>query len=603
MDEPLSRVNAVEILIKNSIPVTNENINIAQEGFEKFKTVLKKHHDTHHTNHTGENHMQLDGTKTLALAKSAFGHTAKVKHNTSASAQPGKTHIIYYTPEGSENSMTLGYGASWEESLQRSLVTARGIDRVAELGIHSTATYMLDNNDATVIHAVNVNDGDELYLGIDMNGHVIGETMANVLLGSMNSLRVAPADLSTYIFSEKIASVLTPQAAPEEETAPTGAAAKARVQVSSAAKVSIPLAYVNPTTIRTGLLGWDDEVTQAAVLAATMGEHLLVVGPPGNAKSLFARRFFSHFEGSVFETQLSKYSDETAVFGAPNFRKLREEGVFEYPKHGIAAADWAFLDEIFDSSDVLLRTLLGILQEKKFTKGGHEEDVPLQSCIATANYTRSNDVTAAVLDRFAITVHSPVLTLAQRAALYNGKIDFEALPTVTNKIGIEQLKTMRAKSKEIEIPASIITALCSWCQEMKFTPRRERKLAGLLRASASLAGRRKVDENDIMVARFCVPISASGSVDSGKSLQPLKDAIMQSLHEGKQLAEVGKLAQPLQNASDKAEHIIKSIKETRVRIAELRSYNCVSEKVNQVREAAIQVHEAALQQKQDAIGL
>jgi MoxR-like ATPase len=531
----------------------------------------------------------IDATTALAIAKTAFGPTAKVRE-IPKTTDPSTQYRVAYVADGQTTPTVVGYGASWAEALQKSFVSDRGRERIALHVPNAGELYYTVSGDGTLLESVQVVPYDGSRANHDYIKFDYAMDSPDWVHSHSNL-----ADTRTYSREPVITipNLITPET--KKMAAATMPAVSAAPVVSVKAppvKIAVPRAYVNPANIKTGLMGWDDDVTPAMVLAAITGEHLLVVGPPGTGKSLYARRMFAHFEGKLFETQLSKYSDETALFGAPNLRKLREEGVFEYPKHGLAAAEWGFLDEVFDASDVLLRTMLSLLQEKKFLKGGHEESIPLNSVLATANYTRVNEITNAVVDRFAFSVAAPVLTTAQRAKLY-GTEAFEDIPKIANVIGIEQLKAMRAKAKEVDIPASIVNALVSWTGEMGFTPRRERKLASIIRASASMAGRRKADEHDIMAARFCVPLSNSGKVeDAAKSLQPLKDAIMQSLHEGEQLAALGKLSQliPFPNATN-PQDLIACIRATKHRLAELRGFRSVSEKVNKAREQAITVHD------------
>jgi MoxR-like ATPase len=528
----------------------------------------------------GENMTTLETTTTeitqelaLRIAKTAFGDAAKVKY-VSTERNPKRQYRVAFMPGGALAPTVCGYGSSWQEAFQEAFISPEGMARISECAEAGHFFFVTPSDDGKLESVQAVPQGE------DINGFIQFSYDNREVENIPESRRV----LQGFI-------VLRPENVFPNALS-TASTASSVVVASATPKISVSRAYVNPNNIKTGLLGWDDDVTPAAVLAAITGEHLLVVGPPGNAKSLFARRFFANFEGNLFETQLSKYSDESQLFGAPNLKKLRDEGVFEYPKHGIAVADWGFLDEIFDASDVLLRTMLGILQEKKFTKSGHEEDIPLQSVIATANYTRVNEITAAVVDRFAFSVASPVLTLAQREMLYS-KQEFESVTPSKNLIGIEQLRMMRAKAKEVEIPQSIIKTLVSWTTEMGFTPRRERKLASIIRANASLNGRKKADEHDILAARYCVPVSNSGQVqDAKKSLQPLKDAIMQALHEGEQLAQLGKWAHVHTATSDSPANVIKAIKATKVSLLELRGFIGVSEKVTAQKEKHIQAHDA-----------
>lgn len=291
--------------------------------------------------------------------------------------------------------------------------------------------------------------------------------------------------------------------------------------------------------VQTGLLGYGD-IEKAALLAVYSKEHLLILGEPGTAKSLFARKFFAHFAGTMFETQLSKFSDESAIFGLPNMKKLREEGEVEYPERGIAAAEWAFLDEIFDSSDVLLRALLSILNERKQMRGNVPRNIPLQTCIATANYSRHNEITAAVTDRFQLTVTAPRPSSSQRTQFYDG-VRFEEITAPASPITLSQINAVRQASLSVTIKPALVSALIQWSDEQQFTPRRERKMAKLLKVSAAMRGANTVGLEDMANLKFMLPLTVTpASVDMayGAMVEKIKVA---EFEQG-QMDEVKKLA-------------------------------------------------------------
>ena len=151
--------------------------------------------------------------------------------------------------------------------------------------------------------------------------------------------------------------------------------------------------------LKTNLVG-RQELEYATSLAILTKQHILLVGKPGTAKSLFADRIFGYFDAKVFKTQLSKFSTEETLFGPLNINALKK-GRYEYIYDGtILDSEFSFIDEIFDASDSLLRTLLGVLNERQFRRGAFKVRTPLWTAIATANYTRYNEITEAVIDRF-----------------------------------------------------------------------------------------------------------------------------------------------------------------------------------------------------------
>lgn len=274
--------------------------------------------------------------------------------------------------------------------------------------------------------------------------------------------------------------------------------------------------------METNLLGYQD-AAQAAELAIFGGEHLLIVGPPGTGKSLFADQLLSQLEGTAFKTQLSKWSDETALFGPPNLSALRNKGALEYGTKGtILGANWAFVDEIFDASDVLLRTLLGILNERQFSRGSFAADVPLITCIATSNFTRSNEQTEAIVDRFALRCEAPSLSDQQRRALWTSDYKMEWEPPTP--FTLAQIRAVQTMARRIEIPPPLVKLGAELAKEHGWSPRRERKAAWLCQVRAELGVRKKVEYDDLaVVLPFLIPL--------GEGLAGRQKALSQKLED------------------------------------------------------------------------
>ena len=109
-------------------------------------------------------------------------------------------------------------------------------------------------------------------------------------------------------------------------------------------------------------------LVEAVVLSAVAGEHLLVVGPPGTAKSQAVRRISSALGGRYFEYLLGRFSEPSEIFGPIDLRRLRE-GVVQTQTDGmLPEAEIAFLDEVFQGSTAILNTLLGLLNERVFRR-------------------------------------------------------------------------------------------------------------------------------------------------------------------------------------------------------------------------------------------
>jgi MoxR-like ATPase len=142
-------------------------------------------------------------------------------------------------------------------------------------------------------------------------------------------------------------------------------------------------------------------VIKDSLLAILIKEHILLEGKPGTAKSQLAKTIINNIRGAkVFQIQLSKFMPEDYVFGSININKLKNEGIiYHNTENSIVESDFAFIDEFFDGSDVLLRSLLEILNERTFTRNKQKLESRLNSAFLTSNYKRENAETAAILDR------------------------------------------------------------------------------------------------------------------------------------------------------------------------------------------------------------
>ena len=77
-----------------------------------------------------------------------------------------------------------------------------------------------------------------------------------------------------------------------------------------------------------------DTLVESIILAAVAGEHLLVVGPPGTAKSEAVRRVARATTCNYFEYLLGRFTEPNEIFGPVDLRKLRE-GVVETETAGM----------------------------------------------------------------------------------------------------------------------------------------------------------------------------------------------------------------------------------------------------------------------------
>jgi MoxR-like ATPase len=244
------------------------------------------------------------------------------------------------------------------------------------------------------------------------------------------------------------------------------------------------------------------------ILAAVAGEHVLVIGPPGTAKSAAVRRVAQAMGGSYFEYLLGRFTEPSELFGPVDLKKLREGTVETATEGMLPEAEIVFLDEVFLASTAVLNTLLGLLNERTFRRGHTDIICPLKVCVAASNTIPDDELLAAFADRFLL--HSFVESVPDsrlEELLHGGWSIRNDLIETKNQMNNLDLLATAAKNASMEKAIGPLTDAIRLlrAEGVLLSDRRIVKSLSLMSAASCLRGDNDPDERDLWPLVFVIP--------------------------------------------------------------------------------------------------
>ena len=260
-----------------------------------------------------------------------------------------------------------------------------------------------------------------------------------------------------------------------------------------------------------------------SLLAALAGESVILLGPPGVAKSMVARRLKLAFDGAnSFEYLMSRFSTPDEIFGPVSISKLKDSDKYERNTEGyLPTADVVFLDEIWKAGPAIQNTLLTVINEKLFRNGDTEIRLPLKLLLAASNeLPTQGEGLEALWDRFIIRIECGNIKDVKRfnAMLLDNTVDSDievkaglqitdeeyrewdkAINTLT--VSDEVLRIINVIRKSL---GSVTLAQTDERHNVYVSDRRWKKIVRLLRTSAFVHDRKEVTADDLLPIYNCL---------------------------------------------------------------------------------------------------
>ena len=285
-----------------------------------------------------------------------------------------------------------------------------------------------------------------------------------------------------------------------------------------------------------------------SLLAALAGESIILLGPPGVAKSMVARQLKTAFrEAQSFEYLMSRFSTPDEIFGPVSIQKLKTSDTYERAMEGyLPTADVVFLDEIWKAGPAIQNTLLTVINEKIFRNGNREMHLPLKLLVAASNeLPAKGEGLEALWDRFVIRIESRPIKLEKnfRAMLLDSHADFLGPTDFTDstdfsgftgglghadfadnadfsdlKITSEEYAEWAEKICKIGVKIEVLDAISAIRKSLRavnvdeaaerrniyVSDRRWKNIVRLLRTSAFMQDREEVDICDLLPIYHCL---------------------------------------------------------------------------------------------------
>ncbi|MFP3321310.1 MAG: AAA family ATPase, partial [Acidilobus sp.] len=246
-------------------------------------------------------------------------------------------------------------------------------------------------------------------------------------------------------------------------------------------------------------------------LALLTGEHVVLIGEPGTAKSAMARRSADLLDVKFFKYLLTKFTEPSELFGPLDIRALRQGSYRRITTGKLPEAEIAFLDEIFNANSAVLNSILSIMQERVLYDGYTEIKVPLWTLVGASNRVPEEPELEALYDRFLFRQNVKPLDEEAWESLIDAawKLEMGNVERPPKVMGMEDLRMLNSLLFKVDltpIKGKLLRLFMIMNEkELHISDRRKGKIMKAVAAHALLNRRLQATESDLVVLKYTVP--------------------------------------------------------------------------------------------------
>ena len=262
-----------------------------------------------------------------------------------------------------------------------------------------------------------------------------------------------------------------------------------------------------------------DRVIEGMVVALLARQHVLLLGPPGTAKSALASALCSAIGGAdYFQWLMTRYSTPEEVFGPVALSQLKKDKFKRVTTGKLPECHVAFLDEVFKANSAILNALLTIINERKFHNNGGAVPVPLESVVGASNELPEGGTggeLAPLYDRFLLRYWiEPIKGDGSFVDLISDEgEDGAALPrdpaAPVGAITLDELHAAQQAVDAVRLPRKAAIRLAELRSKLardgvSASDRRWKQAVNALRANAWLSGDAEVTDDHFAILSACL---------------------------------------------------------------------------------------------------